>query len=224
MRQHTAATRALPVVLQPPIEKSTRVRSVSVCIPAQENSDEAESRMRACIERIARREEQALGELYDATVGRTYGTALRIVSSPQLAEEVVSDVYFQVWREAHCYDRDRALVQSWLLMMCRSRALDALRRRDMAILHPEPQFLAGAPAFEQGDVQDLLEATERNSKVRAALATLDPLPRQLLALAFFRGCSHSEIALQFAMPLGTVKSKIRQALQRLHDALLEERQ
>ena len=222
MRQQTLETRDLNVALQPPSAKPNRSPSRDVRIPAQGSDEQVESRMRACVERIARHEEQALAELYDATVGRTYGTALRIVSSPQVAEEVVSDVYFQVWREAHCYDRDRALVQSWLLMLCRSRALDALRRRDVAMLHPEPQSLAGAPAFEQADLQDLLEATERGSKVRAALATLDPLPRQLLALAFFRGCSHSEIALQFAMPLGTVKSKIRQALQRLHDTLLEE--
>ena len=178
-----------------------------------------DSELLDCIERIIRRDQNALAELYDATANRVHGVAIRILKNVEAAEEVVSDVYFQAWREAERYDRARGPVQSWLLIICRSRALDALRRRDPAVIHPEPHQLLESQADGRGDLQDLLEATRSCSKVHDALATLTPLQRQLLALAFFRAYTYAEVATHFAMPLGSVKTLIRGALQKMRAAI-----
>jgi RNA polymerase sigma factor (sigma-70 family) len=182
----------------------------------------------ALITRIARQDEGALGELYDATVGRVYGLALRILRDEQGAEEVAEEVFFQVWRQAGRYDAARGRPLGWLLNLARSRALDQLRRRDEALSHPDPTTLhaeeAGAElelfdGRESRDPQDLLAATEARRGLHRALAALEPVPRQMVALAFFRGLTHEEIAACTELPLGTVKSHIRRALTALRAAL-----
>jgi len=181
--------------------------------------DAGELRLRGWIAQISRGDEQALGQLYDATLGRVYGLALRITRNAQAAEEVAEDVYWQVWRQALRFDAARGHAIGWLLTITRSRALDSLRRADEAQAHPQPETLIAVEASKDGDPQDLLEATQRDHRLHAALATLDALPRQLLALAFFRGLTHEEIAAQCALPLGTVKSHIRRALAALKRVL-----
>lgn len=182
-------------------------------------SNELQAWLLDCIGRILRGEQAALAELYDATAGRVHGVALRIVGNVETAEEVVSDVYFQAWREAGRYDPARGAVQSWLMVMCRSRAVDALRRRDDAIIHPEPYSLAENQADGHGDLQELIEAIERGTRIHAVVAALTPVQRQLVALAFFRGHTHCEIADHLRMPLGSVKSTIRQALHAMRGAM-----
>lgn len=178
-----------------------------------------EAALRRWIGAVASGDEQALGSLYDATLGRVFGLALRITRNVQAAEEVAEDVYWQVWRQALRFDPARGNAMTWLLTITRSRALDSLRRVDEADAHPEPETLVAAEAACDSDPQDLLEATQRSHALHAALATLDALPRQLLALAFFRGLTHEEIAEQTALPLGTVKSHIRRALTALRGVL-----
>ena len=182
----------------------------------------------ALIARIARQDEDALGALYDATVGRVYGLALRILRDEQGAEEVAEEVFFQVWRQAGRYDGARGRPLGWLLNLARSRALDQLRRRDEALSHPDPTTLHAEEAGggldfsesrESHDPQDLLAATEANRGLHRALAALEPVPRQMVALAFFRGLTHEEIAVSTNVPLGTVKSHIRRALTALRAAL-----
>lgn len=188
--------------------------------PLPEAAPEAhELRLCEWIARISRGDEQALGQFYDATIGRVYGLALRITRNPQAAEEVAEDVYWQVWRQALRFDAARGHAIGWLLTITRSRALDSLRRGDEAQPHPEPESLLAGEASKEGDPQDLLEAVQRDHQLHAALATLDALPRQLLALAFFRGLTHEEIATHCALPLGTVKSQIRRALAALKRVL-----
>jgi len=178
-----------------------------------------ETMLRGWIGAVGRGDERALGSLYDATLGRVYGLALRITRNAQAAEEVAEDVYWQVWRQALRFDPARGNAMTWLLTIARSRALDSLRREDEADAHPEPETLIGAEIAQEGDPQDLLAASQRNRALHAALETLDALPRQLLALAFFRGLTHEEIAAQTALPLGTVKSHIRRALTALRGVL-----
>lgn len=181
-----------------------------------------ELRLRGLLTQISRGDEQALGQFYDATLGRVYGLALRITRDPHAAEEVAEDVYWQVWRQALRFDAARGKAIAWLLTITRSRALDSLRRGDEAQTHPEPETLIAAETSQDGDPQDLLEATQRSHQLHAALATLETLPRQLLALAFFRGLTHEEIATHCALPLGTVKSHIRRALAALRGVLSQE--
>jgi RNA polymerase sigma factor (sigma-70 family) len=185
--------------------------------PALELTDRA---CRNWLAAIALRDEAALSAFYDATVNRVYGLALRITRQPESAAEVVSDVYFQVWREAGRYDARRGNVAAWLMTICRSRALDLLRRADEAEAHPEPESLR-PEAAEQDTAQDLLAATQQHAALHGALLRLEPLQRQLIALAFFRGLSHQEIAAHARLPLGSVKSCIRKALAVLRECLPE---
>lgn len=178
--------------------------------------------MQAWVTAIAGHDEQALAELYEATLARVYGLALRITRSPQAAEEVSEDVYWQVWREAPRFDAQRGNVIAWLLTITRSRALDYLRKQDSAELCEEPELLLMHEPAGDGDPQDLLSATQTNHQLNQALQQLEPIQRQLVALAFFRGLTHEEITTFTGMALGTVKSHIRRALKQLHDALEED--
>lgn len=168
---------------------------------------------------VVTRDEQALAALYDATSGRVYALALRITGRADTAEEVAADVYMQVWRDASRYDLARGRVLTWLLTICRSRAIDAMRRRDPAEPCAEPDQLVACHDGGAGSPEALMLLAERNDTIRKAVESLDPVQRQLLSLAFFRGLTHEEIAAHTALPLGSVKTHIRKALQHLHAGL-----
>lgn len=161
-------------------------------------------------------------QLWVTTLGKVYGLALRITGKAESAEEVVSDVYFQAYREAQRFDAQRGVVIAWLLMLTRSRALDHLRRRDIAESHPEPHSLHPEHHLADGNPLDRLLELEGNARLREAMNELLPLQRQMLALAFFRDFTHQEIAGQTGIPLGTVKSHIRRALEKLKPLLISE--
>ena len=167
---------------------------------------------------IAGGEQRALARLHELTIGRVYGLALRIVRKPEAAEEIAGDVYLQVWKSASSFTEERGHPLAWLMVITRSRALDHLRRADGAESHPDPESLVNY-ALDENDPHNLLAATQSNAALRAALADLSPMQRQLLALAFFQGMSHSDIAGHMRMPLGTVKTHVRRALAALHAAL-----
>jgi RNA polymerase sigma-70 factor (ECF subfamily) len=161
---------------------------------------------------------QALETLYEATVGKLYALASAIVRHAEDAEEVVCETYAQAWETAERFDPARASVTGWLLMICRSRALDLLRKRRA---RGENHDLAG---FERVDDElhrpdELLSLMQRNSRVHAALSALAPERRQLVSLAFLRDLTHQEIAEATGMPLGTVKSHLRRALGQLREQL-----
>jgi RNA polymerase sigma factor (sigma-70 family) len=172
-----------------------------------------------CVDGVAGGDETALAKLYDATVSRVYGVALRIVRQPESAEEVVTDVYMQVWKDAARYDASRGRVIAWLLIIARSRSLDFLRRADEAFSHPEPLTLISEVEDNGSSPPDLLAATRDTSALHQALQVLTPMQRQLLSLAFFKGLSHSEIVEHAGIPLGSVKTHIRRALAELRKTL-----
>ncbi len=178
-----------------------------------------EPQLQAWLARVVRQDEAALADLYRSTVGRVYGLALRIVRNPALAEEVAEDTFWQVWRQAPRFDATRGTALAWLLTIARSRALDALRARQRAQADTVSADALGE-AFEtereESDAvdnpHDLLQAVQINQQLHQALEQLEAMPRQLVALAFFKGLTHEEIAGQTGLPLGTVKSHIRRAL------------
>ena len=170
------------------------------------------------VEEMSNGNEQALESLYDATVGKLYALASAILRHAQDAEEVVCATYEQAWEAAAQYDSDRASTLGWLMMMCRSRALDQLRRRKA-----QATTLADIRSSETDSnaepPEELLSLVEQNSRVHAALATLSDERRQLVSLSFLRDLTHPEIAELMGMPLGTVKSHLRRALSQLRAQL-----
>jgi RNA polymerase sigma-70 factor (ECF subfamily) len=181
-----------------------------------------ETQLCAWIDRIVDHDERALMLLYDATLSRVWGLVLRVVRRPQLAEEVVEEVFFQVWRQAPRFDASRGKALTWLLGMARSRAIDALRHEARFVADSLDDEALPAPADASTDPGDELLAVARgHADLHEALLLLKPQPRQLVALAFFNGLSHEEIAAQMALPLGTVKSQIRRALHSLRQVLGE---
>ena len=173
---------------------------------------------------VTSRDAQGLAALYDRYAAGLNGLALRITGDHADAEEVVSDVFAQVWRDANRFDPARGSVATWLVTITRSRALDVLRARgrrarlaeSAARESPVQPAAMGAPP-EQADARTF--AAEREVRVRDALAELPEEQRQVLELAYFAGMSQSEIATQLATPLGTVKTRARLAFVRLRDLL-----
>lgn len=192
-------------------------RPTTLVAPLQAPADEA--LLREWISGVVDQDQAALGQLYDCLVDQVYGLALRITRRVQSAEEVSQDTFWQVWRQAPRFDAERGSVKAWVMTIARSRALDALRQVDnnLCELEPETLDLIEVPAEQMPP--DLLTAVQQGHRLQTALAGLEPLPRQLVSLAFFRGLSHDEIAASSGLPLGTVKSHIRRALQTMQQLL-----
>jgi RNA polymerase sigma-70 factor (ECF subfamily) len=178
------------------------------------------SDLAACIEAMRRGDEAGLESLYEATVGKLYALAVAILRSKEDAEEVVWSTYAYAWSNAQQFDPARASAMGWLLMLCRSRALDRLRQRRAT--RPALDIADVEPASEDTPAEDLLSMLQQSSRVRGALAQLSPTRRQLVTLAFLQGLSHPEIAAATGLPLGTVKSHMRRALGQLRAALEDE--
>lgn len=166
---------------------------------------------------IAAGEQRALERFYRLTIGRVFGQALYLVRDRATAEEVAEDVYVQIWHTAADYDPCRCTPLGWALMICRSRAIDSFRRAEKAIVDPDPTERLDAIVQDVPGLQDNLQAIQAHRALHSALNRLQPLQRQLLGLAFFRGLTHAEIALVAHLPLGTVKSHIRRALLTLRE-------
>jgi RNA polymerase sigma-70 factor (ECF subfamily) len=180
-----------------------------------------ELQLQVWIAQVIRQDEAAFAALYEATVGRVYGLALRITRNAELAEEVAEDAFWQVWRQAPRFDPTRGTALSWILTMARSRSLDALRARDPAIATEDTTALLDAKGLSDPSPEDLLDAVQDEHRLHGALEQLEAQPRQLIALAFFRGLTHEEIASHTGIPLGTVKSHIRRGLNTLRTLLGE---
>jgi len=212
------AKEASGVKKTPALHKDAGAGGASLSIPDGEN----DRRLAKVITEMAMLNHAALGELYDQTADRVYGLALRITRKPESAEEVVADVFLHAWKYAACFDSSRGNAIAWLLTICRSRSLDLLRAADHAQSHPDPEVFLVEKQCHVGDPLDLLLAIEKNSIVHRALRELSASTRELIALAFFRGLTHAEIADETKLPLGTVKSRLRGGLNSLREALSRE--
>jgi RNA polymerase sigma-70 factor (ECF subfamily) len=167
---------------------------------------------------MQRGNEQALESLYDATVGKLYALASAILHQADDAEEAVSAAYAQAWESSASYDAGRANVLGWLLMICRSRALDLLRKRRAR--RETLEVSVRDRIDDQADPpDDLLSLMQQSSRVHAALAALPAERRRLVSLAFLRDLTHQEIADLTGIPLGTVKSHLRRSLLQLREYL-----
>jgi len=176
---------------------------------------ERDRKLAALVARMAEKDEAALSELFDMTAKRLHAFSLRIVRDVGLAEEVTEDTLFQAWREATRFDAARGKVITWLLTICRSRALDALRRADIADCVEDPDEFRSHEASLMAEPEQLIAQFETGSAVQAALLKLAPKERQCVSLAFFKGLTHQEIADHWQMPLGSVKTLMHRAFAQL---------
>jgi len=176
---------------------------------------------RGYLEQIGQGNSEALSQLYKETVSLLLGLAMRMLGDQNDAEEVVLEVYEQVWKNARSYDPARSRVLWWMTMMTRSRALDRMRasKRRVTMEVPFPETFDAADA--EPDPHSLFAYSQERRRIRSAMRELSPEQRQALELAFYSGLSHSEISERLGTPLGTIKSRIRSALKSLRYALEE---
>lgn len=172
---------------------------------------------------VADRDRGAFATVYEETVDRVLNLATRILGDTDAADDVASDVYLQVWRKAADFDPERGSAIAWIMTICRSRALDALRRKSVAANYTAEFERQSVTSDVESGPHDLLVATDRESTVHQALRQLDASERQLLALAYFRGYTHSELAAMTGEPLGTIKTRIRRTLMKVRDMMHEQR-
>lgn len=179
------------------------------------------------LDRVAAGDEQALAALYDQTLGRMWGLAMRMVQDPEAAQEIVSDSYLQIWNQARSFDPDRSSGITWMLMITRCRAIDYLRRergwrqhQTFDTVEENPPRKDSRSTLDGADnPESLMASLQSATDLHHALATLDKGTHRLLGLAFFSGMTHAEIACHTGEPLGTIKSRIRRAQVQLHEML-----
>lgn len=163
-----------------------------------------------------------IAALYDQHSRAVYSLALRIVQVEAEAEDVVQDVFAQVFRQAERYDESRGSVIGWLLTITRTRAIDHLRAKKRVPggrFTREPEVAAANLPDPRANQETQTLTSEQVQRVRRALSALPADQRTAIELAYYDGLSQSEIAARLAQPLGTVKSRIRAAMQRLREAL-----
>ena len=181
----------------------------------------AESELDRLMKAVSWGDQRAFSALYDLTCGKVHGLVSYILKDDALAEEVTLDTYLQVWQRAGDYQSERASPLAWLMMIARSRAIDRLRAQRSYPLFCDGQSHDDDLIDPLGPPDETVISDERCHDVRRCFTQLDSVQRQVLAVAFFRGLSHTEIALHCGMPLGTVKTHIRQAMARLKGLLAE---
>ena len=173
----------------------------------------------AQIAQIATGDQAALAQFYELTNRMAFGLILRILSDRSTAEEVLLDVYTQVWRQAGHYNRERGTPLAWLTTIARTRALDRLRSGRQEMQRKESLEVVAEARSLAADPEEAAASNEHQQLVRRALAKLTVEQRQILELAYFSGLSHSEIAAHLGQPLGTVKTRARLGMLKLKEML-----
>jgi RNA polymerase sigma-70 factor, ECF subfamily len=185
-------------------------------------SSDRNARLAALLPRVALGDQAAFGELYDLTAPHLYGCALRILRDSPAAEEILQEAYVNVWHHAGSYEVAKSQPLTWLTTIVRNRCLDQLRRRELDTVtlasddDDAPEYDVPSDAMTPAEM--LLAGAEAVS-VRDCVDALDAGPKQAVALAFYHGLSHSELAEHLREPLGTVKSWVRRGLAKLRNCL-----
>ncbi len=158
---------------------------------------------------LRRGEERALVDLYERYGTAVYHLALRITRDAGAAEEISLDSFLQLWRHADRFKADQGTLSSWLFTIARSRAIDRVRAAAAAKRTPVEDPGPGSALPQPDEIADL---AERQRLVRQAMSALSPAQQAALELAYYEGLSHSQIADRLGEPLGTIKTRIRQAM------------
>ncbi|MFJ9156324.1 ECF RNA polymerase sigma factor SigK [Streptomyces griseoviridis] len=164
--------------------------------------------------RVARGDHDAFAGLYDAVAGPVYGVVRAVLLDRAQSEEVAQDVLVEVWRTAPRYRADRGTPVNWILTLAHRRAIDRVRSAEAcAARERRAALLDRTPAYDQ--VTEQVEAVLERERLRVALASLTDVQRQAVTLAYYRGLTCRQVAESLAIPLGTVKTRLRDALIRL---------
>lgn len=166
---------------------------------------------------MARGDKDALAELYDRYSGLVYSIALKSINHPETAEEITQDVFLRIWNHAGSYQPQRAKVSTWIASITRNRSIDLIRSYQV---RPESNSVSWdevpqANEPNKDNLEQKVDRLDRRSQIRAALANLPEEQKDALALAFFLGYTHREIAEVLGQPLGTIKTRIRLAMKKL---------
>jgi len=173
----------------------------------------------ALIAKMIAGDESALSALYDRYSPLLFGMLMRVLNDRQAAEEVLQDLFLQLWRNAGQFDASRGSLPAWLMVIGRNRAISRLRgRRDREVLEEEEGDFAGTFVSPQ-NIEDEAARAEMARTVSAALEKLPTEQRQAVELAYFEGMTQTEIAAKTGAPLGTVKTRVRTAMQALRQIL-----
>jgi RNA polymerase sigma-70 factor, ECF subfamily len=177
---------------------------------------------RKLLARIANGDQKAFEQLYMQSSSLLYALVLRIVGKPADAADLLQEVYLEAWRKASNYDPARGAPLAWLVTLARSRAIDrvrALAARGKDKTAPLDEVPGSDLVAQNADALDIRAANERHALVRASLKSLPPVQQQVIALAFYEGLTHAEISERLNVPLGTIKTRIRLAMEKLRDGL-----
>ena len=170
------------------------------------------------LRRCARGDEVSFATLYDLTARRVHGLVLRVVRDPAQAEEVTQEVYLQAWRTASRYDEQKGSALSWLMTLAHRRAVDRVRAAESAS-RQDTTYHQRTHTVPHDTTAEAAETSIEARRVRTALAELTTVQREALELAYFGGYTHTEVATMLDLPVGTAKTRIRDGLIRLRDAM-----
>jgi RNA polymerase sigma-70 factor (ECF subfamily) len=170
---------------------------------------------------IAHSQESALSELYDRYSRLIFSMALNVVGDPEIAKEITQDIFIRIWEHADTYLAEKAKVVTWIASMTRYRSIDVVRRQQV---RPEGHSVPWdtEPSVHETDplnVEQEVEVSQKRQRVRQAISVLPEEQRQALAYAYFQGYTHREIAEALDEPLGTIKTRIRLAMQKMRQIL-----
>ena len=167
---------------------------------------------------VARGDHEAFASVYDAVAGPVLGIVRRVLRNQAQSEEVAQEVLVEVWRTAARYRRDRGSVMNWVLTLSHQRAVDRVRSVEASHAREhKAALLDHTPEYDE--VTEQVEARLEREQVRRCMRTLTEIQRQSVTLAYYRGLTYREVAELLALPLGTVKTRLRDGLIRLRDCL-----
>lgn len=170
------------------------------------------------LRRSSRGDESAFAGLYDAVAPKVHGLSLRVVRDPAQAEEVAQEAFLEIWRTAARYRSERGSALSWMLTIAHRRAVDRVRAAESATRRDIAYEQRNQPVSHDSTAE-AAQASLEARRVRSALDALTPVQREAVALAYFGGYTHTEIATMLELPIGTAKTRIRDGLIRLRDTL-----